>query len=93
MTCIAADPACPCQDGGPCHYTGTNAWPVPETILWHHAESTKPDAEITVLLAFDPALGLDVELGFYDGERWHCAEYLDEPVPKWWADVPAGPQA
>jgi hypothetical protein len=32
--CIGADPACPCQDGDPCHYRdapdgSTKAWPVP----------------------------------------------------------------
>ena len=63
-----------------------------ETLIWRDAETDPPDADITILLAFDPVLGLDVELGHYDGERWNCPEYLDVPVPKWWADVPAGPK-
>ena len=67
--------------------------PMTETLIWRDAESDPPDADITVLLAFDPALGLDIELGFF-GDGWHCAEYdADSPaVPRWWAEMPKGPR-
>jgi hypothetical protein len=42
--CIGDDPACPCQDGAMCHYTGPNAWPLPakaEMAPGHKAEYAK----------------------------------------------------
>ena len=68
-----------------------------ETLIWRDAETDPPDADITVLMAFDPDADLqfDVDMGWLDADGWHYAESGGSPrlLPKWWTDMPAGPGA
>jgi hypothetical protein len=53
--CIGADPACPCQDGDPCHYrdheaSGTKGWPLPATPAQPDTGAAERLAEIDRLI-------------------------------------------
>lgn len=63
-----------------------------ETIAWYPADAdSMPDADITVLLHIENAVGEPVWPGYFDGERWFLADGM--PVSGRvieWAGMPAG---
>lgn len=63
-----------------------------ETIEWHQASVSLPDADITVMV-FAPRSSEPIWLGFFDGTDWYdCsgAKYeLIQVVA--WAEMPRGP--
>ncbi|MEX8520035.1 MAG: hypothetical protein AB3X44_16115 [Leptothrix sp. (in: b-proteobacteria)] len=62
---------------------------ITETLTWHDAETSKPDAEITVLLWFSDCL--EYATGWWDGEEWHsCVDGCEVEGVTHWAE-PEGP--
>lgn len=65
-----------------------------ETITWHRADEGRPDADLVVLVAFDPdtVQGEPVWLGTWNGDEWVSVDsgVFEEGVTHW-ADVPHGP--
>ena len=66
-----------------------------ETIEWIAVSERMPDAMETVLLhvAYEPHVGSEVLIGFWDGGRWADVE-ADRlhGVVQAWAEMPKGPQ-
>jgi len=60
-------------------------------VLEFHQTTEKPDADITVILAFADG---EMEMGSNDGERWRSIDgpaYLPDDQPVAWAHVPELP--
>jgi hypothetical protein len=80
--------------------TVTSRLTLPETIVWHLVSEGPPDADATVLMAWDDSLEHDwivpdePERGWLDDDGWHLAESgaLVDVAPTWWAEWPSGPK-